>query len=267
MKKKARATRAAKPSEESCSRPVRIQKYLAQRGIASRRAIEEMILEGRIEVNGETVASLPCFVAPGRDRVTVDGRPISARRRPEEKVYFLLNKPRNVVCTSRDPQGRRRAIDFLPPLRQRVYTVGRLDADSSGLILLTNDGELTQHLTHPSGEVPKTYLVVVDGMVGEEDIHRLKRGVFLDGRRTVGAGVAVEHRNPEKTMLRVTLREGRKREIRRVLARLGYKVRRLKRIAIGPITDKGLGVGQVRMLAPREVQMLRQAGRGMTEGS
>jgi 23S rRNA pseudouridine2605 synthase len=251
-----------KSSERGDGGAVRIQKFLAEVGIASRRAVEEMVLLGQIEVNGEVVKTLPCFVTPGRDEIVVDGRRISRRRRAAEKVYFLLNKPRNVVCTNHDPQGRRKAVDFLPPITQRVYTVGRLDADSTGLILLTNDGELTQHLTHPSGETPKTYVVTVDGCVEEKQIDRLKRGLYLDGKRTAGAGVNVEHRGPKQTLLRITLREGRNREIRRVLVRLGHKVRRLKRVAIGPITDKGLGVGQVRPLSRKELQQLRRTGRG-----
>jgi 23S rRNA pseudouridine2605 synthase len=258
MQKK-RATSEERP-ESAGGGAVRIQKFLAEVGIASRRAVEEMVLLGQVEVNGEVVTKLPCFVTPGQDEIIVDGRRISRRRRAEEKVYFLLNKPRNVVCTSRDPQGRRKAIDYLPPIRQRVYTVGRLDADSSGLILLTNDGELTQHLTHPSGEVPKTYVVTVDGGVEEDQINRLKRDLYRDGKRTAGEGVTVEQRGPERTMLRITLRERRNREIRRVLVRLGHKVRRLKRVAIGPITDKGLGVGEVRTLSPKEVNELRRAG-------
>lgn len=258
-KKKSRSTKRAEPEHGGA---VRIQKYLAQLGIASRRAIEEMVQLGQIEVNGQVVKKLPCFVTPGEDDIVVDGRRISRRRRAEEKVYFLLNKPRNVVCTSRDPQGRRKAVDFLPPMRRRVYTVGRLDADSTGLILLTNDGELTQHLTHPSGGVSKTYIVTVQGRVGEEQINKLKRGLYLDGKRTAGAGVKVEHRSPTQTLLRITLREGRNREIRRMLVRLGHKVRRLRRVAIGPITDKGLGVGQVRTLRPKERHLLREAGQG-----
>jgi len=258
MQKK-RSTSTERP-EPTSGGAVRIQKFLAEVGIASRRAIEEMVLLGQVEVNGEVVTKLPCFVTPGEDEIVVDGRRISRRRRAEEKVYFLLNKPRNVVCTSRDPQGRPKAVDYLPPIKQRVYTVGRLDADSSGLILLTNDGELTQHLTHPSGEVAKTYIVTVDGSVDENQINRLKRGLYLDGKRTVGAGVRVESRGPERTMLRITLREGRNREIRRMLVRLGHNVHRLKRVAIGPITDKGLGVGQMRTLSPKEVKSLRDAG-------
>jgi 23S rRNA pseudouridine2605 synthase len=221
-----------------------------------------MVQLGQIEVNGEVVRKLPCFVTPGEDEIVVDGRRISRRRRAEEKVYFLLNKPRNVVCTSSDPQGRRKAVDFLPPIKQRVYTVGRLDAESTGLILLTNDGELTQHLTHPSGEVPKTYIVTVKGCVVEDQINRMKRGLYIDGKRTVGAGVKVEQRGPTQTLLRITLREGRNREIRRMLVRLGHKVHRLRRVAIGPITDKGLGVGQVRTLSTKEVHLLRKTGQG-----
>jgi len=238
---------------------VRLQKVLAEAGIASRRAAEEMIREGRVAVNGEVISSLPCFVMPN-DEIAVDGGKIGKRLQHHKQVYFLLNKPRSVVCTSRDPQGRRRAIDFLPDLPQRVYCVGRLDAESTGLILLTNDGALTQHLTHPSGEVAKTYVVTVAGCVRAEDLDRLKRGVHLDGKRTVGAGVKVLRRGPKQTLLEITLREGRNREIRRMLVRLGHKVRRLRRVAIGPISDRGLGVGCVRELSAGEIRRLRQAG-------
>ena len=243
----------------------RIQKYLSAAGVASRRAVEEMILEGRIEVNGRRVNELPCFVDPQADEIRIDGRRI--RKRHGRKVYYLLNKPRNVVCTASDPQGRTRAVDLLGPLGgQRVYCVGRLDADSTGLILLTNDGDLTQHLTHPSHEVPKTYAVTVDGRVEADELEKIKRGVYLDRRRSRSAQVKVLRRSPERTLLEITLREGRNREIRRILLRLGHKVRRLKRVAIGPITDFGLKIGHVRSLSGREVAYLRKSGRSMEGG-
>jgi 23S rRNA pseudouridine2605 synthase len=240
---------------------IRIQKYLSEVGVASRRAVEAMLREGRIEVNGQFVVDLPCFVQPETDRIFVDGVRISPRRRTARKVYFLLHKPRRVVCTSSDPEGRRRAIDYLPPGVGRVYCVGRLDADSTGLILLTNDGELTQHLTHPSCGVPKTYVVTVDGRIGEAELEKIKRGVHLDGRRTRRASVKLLRRAGTQTLLEIRLREGRNREIRRMLLRLGHKVRRLKRVAIGPINDRGLSPGSVRELTAREVALLRRAGR------
>jgi 23S rRNA pseudouridine2605 synthase len=237
---------------------LRIQKHLAEMGIASRRAAEEMIAEGRVSVNGSPVRKLPCFVDPRTDDIFVDGQRI--RKRRSKLVYYLLNKPKSVVCTASDPQERTRAVDLLGPIGQRVYCVGRLDADSTGLILLTNDGPLTQHLTHPSGEVSKTYTVTVDGRVEADSLEKIKRGVYLDGRRTRRAQLKVLQRNPTGTLLEITLREGRNREIRRILLRLGHKVRRLKRVAIGPITDHGLKVGHFRELTPREVQTLRKTG-------
>jgi 23S rRNA pseudouridine2605 synthase len=237
---------------------VRIQKLLSEAGVASRRAIEEMIVEGRITVNDKFVLELPCFVDPDADRITVDDDLISLAGGP--KRYILLNKPRDVVCTSRDEMGRRRAIDCIPPVGERLYCVGRLDADSTGLILLTNDGDLTQHLTHPSRGVVKTYLAEIDGHLTAENVERFKKGVHLDGRRTAGAMIRVLKRAGGRSLLEVRLTEGRNREIRRVLVRLGHKVRRLHRSTIGPVNDRGLKVGSWRELSAAEVNKLRQCG-------
>ena len=238
---------------------IRIQKLLAEAGVASRRAVEQMILEGRVTVNGELVMELPCFVAPTGDDIRVDGRRIRTGGGP--KVYYLLNKPAGVVCTQRDSQGRPLATDVLGPVAQRVYCVGRLDISSTGLIILTNDGELTLHLTHPSGGVAKTYVVEADGCISGEAIEKFKSGVYVDGKRTALAQIKVLRRNPKQTLLRVRLSEGRNREIRRILAKLGHKVRRLKRVAIGPITDRGLKIGSCRRLRPQEIDRLMKAGR------
>ena len=237
----------------------RIQKVLAHAGVASRRAIEEMVEQGRVSVNGKVMTQLPVFVDPREDDIRVDGQRIRSRHEP--MVYYLLNKPRGVVSTTSDPAGRPTVVDLLGRVPQRVYCVGRLDTDSTGLILLTNDGELTQHLTHPSHEVPKTYVVNVQGEVDGPAIERMKKGLHLDGKRLRGAGVKVLRRSKTSTLLEVTLREGRNREIRRMLAAMGFTVRRLRRTAIGPITDSGLKTGNVRELSPREVDRLRQAGR------
>ena len=238
---------------------MRIQKALAEAGVASRRAVEEMILEGRITVNGELVVRLPCFVDLSVDQVCVDGRKIGGRRPSYE--YFLLNKPRGVVCTQDDPQGRPRAADLIPQTGKRIYCVGRLDAESTGLIILTNDGELTNYLTHPRYGVMKTYIIEVDGLPMAEQIEKLQRGVYLDGRRTGGAQVRILQRGRQRSLLELRLTEGRNREIRRLLARVGHKVRRLKRVAIGPVTDKGLKIGGFRVLRHAEVERLRHSGR------
>jgi len=234
----------------------RIQKALAGAGVASRRSIEQMILDGRITVNGQAVRRLPCFVT-GDDEIRVDGQPI--RRRAERKVYYLLNKPRGVVCTQRDERGRPRAVDLIDEPAGRVYCAGRLDADSTGLIVLTNDGGLTDHLTHPRYGVRKTYVVQIDGRLAEDQIARLKGGLRLDGRRTQPVALKVLRQGPQSSLLEITLSEGRNREIRRLLARLGHKVRRLRRVAIGPITDRGLKVGRWRRLKDHEVRQLQSA--------
>ena len=238
---------------------VRIQKALARAGVASRRVVEEMLLDGRVTVNGKLVTDVPCFIDPETDDVRVDGR--SVRKQEPRKVYYLLNKPKKVVCTQRDPEGRPRAVDLIPDVPQRVYCVGRLDADSTGLVLLTNDGDLTQFLTHPRHGVEKTYVVEIEGRLDENEVQQLKEGVWLDGRPGSGAQVRVLRRNPKRSLLQITLTEGRNREIRRTLARLGHKVRRLKRTAIGPITDKGLKIGSHRRLRAREVEKLWRSGR------
>ncbi len=238
---------------------LRIQKFLSEAGVASRRAAEEMVRQGRVAVNGKTVTDLPVLIDPDADRVSVDGRKVT---RPEGRpVYFLLNKPRGVVSTSHDPRGRPTAVDLVPEVPGRkVHCVGRLDADSTGLLILTDDGDLTQYLTHPRHEVPKTYVVEINGRLTPEQVDAFKHGVRLDGKKTGGARLKVLDSHHDRSVIEVTLREGRNREIRRVLARLGLKVRRLKRTAIGSVTDRGLKVGNVRTLKPTEVSRLRHAG-------
>lgn len=237
----------------------RIHKVLAEAGVASRRAVEDMILDGRIAVNGKLVTELPCFVDES-DRIQVDGRVV--RHRAPRKVYFLLNKPRGVVCSQRDDRGRPRAADLVDAAGLRVYCVGRLDVDSTGLVILTNDGEFTQLLTHPKHGVEKTYVVDVDGRVEGQAIDKLKAGVHLDGRRTASAKIKVLQRGHKRSLLQIRVAEGRNRQVRRMLAKLGCKVRRLKRVAIGSVTDRGLKVGGWRPLRPAEVARLRKAGKG-----
>ncbi len=249
---------------------VRIQKVLAAAGVASRRAVEQMVLDGRVTVNGEVISALPCFVTEA-DEIRLDGQTI--RNRPEKKVYILLNKPRGVICTQRDETGRNRprAIDVVGWAGLRVYCVGRLDADSTGLIILTNDGELTNRLTHPRYGVVKTYIARVEGRVTAEELASLRSGIFLgpqkspDGRAKrkspkspAKASVRVIRRGPKESLLELRVSEGRNRQVRRMLARVGHKVFRLHRSSIGPIPDRGLKIGRFRRLDTSEVSALRK---------
>lgn len=234
---------------------VRLQRFLSDAGVASRRRAEELILEGRVLVNDRVVDTLPAFVDPEHDRVVVDGAVV----RPEPLEYYILHKPPGVVCTDRDPGGRTRAIDLLPRRRARLFIVGRLDADSSGLLLLTNDGELAQRIAHPRFGVPKVYRAEVRGRVPEDLPQRMLRGVWLSEGKARASQVRVVHRGRERSTLEITLREGRNRQVRRMLARLGYPVRRLKRVAIGPLRLRGLAPGAWRPLTSEEVSALRRA--------
>ncbi|MGA1980818.1 MAG: pseudouridine synthase, partial [Sedimentisphaerales bacterium] len=206
----------------------RLQKVLAAAGIASRRRCEEVILEGVVRVNGRVVDSLPAFVDPEKDIITVNGREISA----VPKVYFLLNKPKGVICTNFDPQGRKKAIDIVKS-RERIFCVGRLDIESTGLIILTNDSEMANKLTHPRYGLAKTYIVGVKGEVGGEQIEKLKRGVWLAEGKTGKAAIKVLKRSHKESLAEVTIQEGLNREIRRMFAKVGLPVKSLTRTRIG----------------------------------
>lgn len=243
----------------------RIQKLLAAAGVASRRQVEEMVLQGRISVNGQVVTSLPVMVDPQQDRIIVDGEPIRlVRRLAKKRVYLLMNKPKGVYCTNVAQGEQTRAIDLLPPelARYRVFPVGRLDAESKGLLLLTNDGELTNRLTHPRFGVPKTYRAVVDGYIKPEEVERLEKGVWLadpkkGGFKTGRCTIRILNRGRHSSTLEITLREGRNRQVRRMLAKIGHKVRELTRVRFGPLELRGLAPGQVRELTPRELKALQ----------
>jgi len=236
----------------------RLQKILSQWGIASRRQAEQMILDGRVRVNGDR-ATLGQKVDPECDRIEVDGQPLQVEARPEP-LYLLLNKPVGIVTTCRDSHQRRTVLDLVPkPWRshQGLHPVGRLDADSTGALLLTNDGDLTFALTHPSHEVSKTYRVWVTGHPPDEVLRQWQRGVLLDDRKTLPAVVKRLRTTAEETQLEIVLREGRNRQIRRVAELLGYPVTRLHRIAIGEISIGNLPKGKVRSLHPSEVRYLK----------
>jgi 23S rRNA pseudouridine2605 synthase len=237
----------------------RLQKVLARAGVASRRASEELISAGRVAVNG-TVAELGRRVDPERDKVSVDGVPIGLR---PGLVYYLLNKPKGVVSTAADPEGRR-TVTALVPAEPRVHPVGRLDADSEGLLLLTNDGELTHRLTHPSFGVEKEYLVSVSGRPSPGAIRALRTGVPLDDGITAPARVS----QVEPSLLRITIHEGRKRQVRRMCEAVGHPVTRLVRTRIGPLRDNTLPPGHWRELTAVEVRKLeRDASTASRTGS
>ncbi len=233
---------------------MRLHKFLSEAGVASRRHAEEMIEAGRVLINDRIVNELPAFVDPARDRVVVDG----SRVRLSAPEYFLVHKPKGVVCTNRDPSGRPRAIDLLPPLKARLFVVGRLDADSTGLLLMTNDGALAEQITHPRLGIPKVYRVEVRGHVPDDIVARLKKGVHLAEGKATASEVEITHRSRQSSVLMITLREGRNRQVRRMLARLGHRVKTLKRVQIGPLSLKKLPVGACRRLTAGELAALRK---------
>ena len=236
----------------------RLQKILSQAGIASRRASEQLMLEGRVAVNGVTVRELGTKADPARDDIRVDGRRIKIA---ERRRYLLLNKPRGYVTTRSDPQRRPTVLDLLRGVREYVYPVGRLDYDSEGLLLLTNDGDLAAQLTHPSHGIARVYEARVLGVPDAHDLDRLSRGLVVDGRRTQPADVtlAPTRRGAGGATLVITIREGRNRQVRKMCEAIGHPVDQLRRIAIGPITDQRLKVGSWRDLTEGEVAKLRRA--------
>ncbi|HVX10527.1 MAG TPA: pseudouridine synthase [Pirellulales bacterium] len=245
------------PPDESTATE-RLQKVMAAAGIGSRRRCEELILAGRVEVDRHTVRKLGTCVDPERQEVRVDGDPL----KPARRAYYLVNKPVGIVSTNFDPSGRPRVVDLLPPTKERLFTVGRLDLSSEGLMLVTNDGELANRLSHPRYGVEKTYHALVAGKPEAEVLDSLRRGVHLAEGVARVASVKVRSEIKQSTLLEIVLAEGRNREIRRILAKVGHKVLRLKRVAIGPLRLKDLETGQWRPLRRDELDLLRQAQTG-----
>ncbi len=235
----------------------RLQKVLAAAGVDSRRKCEELILSGSVRVNRKVVDKLPSFVDPEKDIITVDGKKLKAA----SKVYFLLNKPKGVICTNSDPQGRKKAIDIIPT-DQRIFCVGRLDIDTSGIIILTNDSELANRLTHPRYGLPKTYIAGIKGQVSGEIVEKLKKGIWLAEGKTGRASVKILKRNYKESLIEITVRQGLNRQIRRMLARVGLPVKSLKRTLIGKLNARGIGIGKFRKLTKAEVAYLKQATAG-----
>ncbi len=239
----------------------RLHKVLAAAGVASRRECEVLISEGRVQVDKKTITRLGTRVDPMRQEIRVDGSVIAHSRR----TYFLVNKPVGVVSTNRDPQGRPRVVDLVPDV-SRLFTVGRLDRSSEGLILVTNDGELANRLTHPRYGIPKTYRARVDGHPTAELLRRLRKGIHLaDGVARV-ASIHIKKRQSHTTELEIVLTEGRNREIRRILARIGHKVLQLRRIGMGPLRLGHLAVGSCRPLSADEARQLRRFAKQLHAG-
>lgn len=231
----------------------RLQKFLARAGITSRRRGEELILAGRVEVNGQVVTTLGVRIEPSTARITVDGRLVQA---PTRLRTVLLHKPAGYVTTMADPQGRRQVTDLVADQPERLFPVGRLDYDATGLLLLTNDGELAHRLMHPRYKVAKTYRVTVAGRFDETAQNRLLAGVILDRRLAVPERLRLLRNGPERSTLEMTIREGRYHQVKRMLSQVGFSVLKLKRIAYGPLRLGRLKPGQWRDLSPQELATL-----------
>jgi 23S rRNA pseudouridine2605 synthase len=235
---------------------MRINRYLARSGVASRRAVEDLVRAGRVTVNGSTVTDLATVVDPNTDRVEVDGRAVAL---PESFTYIIMNKPCGTVVTMSDPQGRPTVADLMAGLPSRVVPVGRLDAATEGLLILTDDGDLAHRVSHPSFELDKVYEAEVRGELSESRRAQLESGVLLDGRLTSPASVEVLSRARNATRARITIHEGRKRQVRRMFDAVGHPVKRLTRIRVGPLEIGNLRPGLWRPMSDTEVAELRRA--------
>lgn len=231
---------------------MRINKYLAESGVCSRRAADDLIAEGAVKKNGK-VCSVGEDVDTVNDKITVNGKPVSLVKNFE---YYVMNKPKGYVCTVKDDKDRKTVMDLLPKNITRVYPVGRLDYDSEGLLIFTNDGDLAYKLTHPKNEIPKTYLVKTEKPVSDKDVAALRAGVTVDGVRTKKCNVTIIETNKTGSKLHVTITEGRNRQVRKMFEAVGNSVDFLKRIKIGDLKLTGLNRGETRKLSPAEINYL-----------
>ena len=241
-------------SSSSASGKQRLQKVMASAGIDSRRNCEELILEGRVRVNRNVVDELPAFVNPETDVITVDGKRIKAA----ERVYFLLNKPKGVICTNSDPQRRPLAIDMIDT-SVRIFTVGRLDIDTTGAIILTNDSILANRLTHPRYELSKTYEVTVRERIEPGSLEKLKKGVWLSEGKTGRSAIKIIRRANTGSIVQIVIKQGLNRQVRRMFASIGYKVKAMKRTQIGNLNIKGMRLGAYKKLTKSQIAHLYKA--------
>ena len=231
----------------------RLQKVLAKAGVASRRRAEELIRQGKVRVDGKVVTEMGTKVDPETQNIECDGVALVSR---EEKVYILLHKPTGYLSTVDDPQGRPIVTDLLKNIKERVYPVGRLDLNTEGALLLTNDGELSQKILHPSHEVNKTYVAKVKGVPGKKKLDALSKGIELEGRKTWPARIKVLKTEAQSTVIQIIIHEGRKRQVRKMFEAIGHPVLALKRTAYGQLELGGLGPGKYRFLAPRDIKFI-----------
>ena len=234
---------------------MRIAKFLAAAGVASRRKCEEIILEGNVKVNGKTVEELGMQVDPERDDIRVNRKKIELK---QEKIYIMYNKPVGCVCTCEDDRGRTSVLDYIKGIDERIYPVGRLDFTTEGLLILTNDGDLAFRLTHPSNEVNKRYLAIVDSEITSDDVRKIEKGVFIDGGKTAPAKVKLLKVSPTRTELTIIIHEGRNRQVRRMFEAIGKNVVFLKRISVGDMNLGDLKKGEYRFLTKEEIGYLKQ---------
>ncbi len=233
---------------------MRLQKYMALCGVASRRASEELIKNGQVQVNGKVVLEMGTVVYPDKDRVSVDGKTV----RPEKKkVYIMLNKPVGIVTSLKDEKGRTVVTDLIEGVDERIYPVGRLDSDTSGLLLLTNDGELAFKLTHPSKRIFKKYIAIVEGLPNKGELERLRNGIKIDGRVTSKAKVKVLKNFGEDSILEIEIFEGRNRQVKKMCEAVNHPVKKLKRVAFGELQLGGLEAGNWRFLNDEELSFIR----------
>jgi len=234
----------------------RLQKVIAQAGVASRRKAEQLILEGKVKVNGKVVKELGTKVNPSTDDIEVNGIPIEK----EEPVYYLFYKPRGVISTVNDDKGRKTVLNYFPHVPQRIFPVGRLDYDTSGLLILTNDGELAHLLMHPKHEIDKTYVAKLEGIPTRQVLKTLEKGIQLEDGKTAPARVKFisGDRKKNTSIVEITIHEGRNRQVRRMFDAIGHKVLKLRREKYGFLTLNGLNAGESRELSPHEVKHLRE---------
>lgn len=234
---------------------MRLQKYMAKSGVASRRRSEEIILEGRVTVNNLVIKQLGTIINPSKDIVKVDNKKIEMEK---EKIYIMLNKPEEYVTTLKDRHSDKIVLDLIDGIEERIFPVGRLDSDTSGLLLMTNDGDLAYKLTHPSNEVPKKYVALVEGTPNSKKLNRFRKGLRIDGRMTSEAYIRIAKRYKDSSVLEISIHEGRNRQVRKMCEYIRHPIKKLKRISIGDLDLGDLEIGKWRHLTEKEVKYLKK---------
>lgn len=234
---------------------MRLQKYIALCGVASRRKAETMIEQGRVQVNGKIANKMGIIIDPKKDIVKVNDKII---KKESKKVYIMLNKPIGYVTTLKDEKGRKIITDLIEGVNERIFPVGRLDADTTGLLLLTNDGDLAYKLTHPSSEVSKRYIAIVKGVPNKFELEKFRNGMMIDGRKTSKASIKIAKKYEDESILDIVIHEGRNRQVKKMCEKINHPVKKLKRVAIGELEIGGIDIGNWRHLEKEEIQYLKK---------